>query len=193
MSTIHGYTYNTTQTFSPISLAELELLKQTVLFSTEDEAMLRLAGEVLANQTDAILDLWYDFVGSNEHLVYYFTDGKGNADTNYLARVRERFGQWILDLCQRPYDQKWLNYQHEIGLRHSGVKKNQTDNASSVASIGLRYMIAFIVPITATIKSFMSAKGHDTETVEKMHMAWFKAVTLTVVLWSAPYVSAENF
>ena len=191
--TIHGYDYDVTKTVSPLTLAELDLLKQTVLFSAEDEAMLRLAGEVLADQTDAILDLWYGFVGSHEHLVYYFTDGKGNADTDYLAKVRARFGQWILDLCQRPYDQRWLNYQHEIGLRHVRAKKNQTDGADAVAHIGLRYMIAFIVPITETIKSFLASKGHDEETVAKMHQAWFKAVTLTVVLWSAPYVAPQDF
>jgi len=30
-------------------------------------------------------------------------------------------------------------------------------------------MIAFIYPITATIKPFLASKGHNVEEVEKMH------------------------
>jgi hypothetical protein len=50
-------------------------------------------------------------------------------------------------------------------------------------------MIAFIVPITATIKPFLAKKGHSAEDVEKMYNAWFKAVTLSVALWSIPYTN----
>jgi hypothetical protein len=50
-------------------------------------------------------------------------------------------------------------------------------------------MIAFIVPITATIKPFLAKKGHSAEDVEKMYNAWFKAVTLSVALWSIPYAN----
>jgi len=190
---IAGYTYGATTAQSPLSPAEFEHLKQAVLFGPEDEAALRMAGEVLADQIEAVLDVWYGFVGSHPHLVYYFTDGKGNANGEYLAAVRKRFGQWILDLCNRPYDQDWLNYQQEIGLRHHRSKKNQTDGVSSVPNVSHRYLTAFIYPITATIKPFLSKKGHSAEDVEKMHQAWFKAVTLSVALWSAPYVKDGDF
>jgi hypothetical protein len=30
-------------------------------------------------------------------------------------------------------------------------------------------------------------EGHDEAQVEAMHQAWFKAVTVSVVLWSRPY------
>ncbi|GIK59052.1 MAG: protogloblin ApPgb [Chloroflexi bacterium] len=194
MSEIAGYTYGTTAVApSPISLDDFEKLRATVLFGTEDEHYLRMAGEVLAGQTDAILDLWYGFVGSHPHLVQYFTDGQGNALTDYLGAVRARFGQWIADLCRRPYDQDWLNYQHEIALRHHRAKKNQTDGARSVPIIHFRYMVAFIYPITATIRQFLAAKGHSADEVDKMHQAWFKAVTLSVILWSVPYVKEGDF
>lgn len=193
MTGIAGYTFGSTETVSPVTLADLQKLQTTILFSEEDKRYLALAGEVLADQVEDVLDLWYGFVGSNEHLVYYFTDGRGNADTAYLAAVRARFGQWILDLCKRPYDQAWLNYQHEIALRHHRSKKNQTDGASAVENIGLRYLIAFIVPITLTIKGFLANKGHDVESVEKMYNAWFKAVVLTVTLWSVPYTELRDF
>jgi len=190
---IPGYTYGATATRSPISLAEFENLKKAVLFGPEDEAALRMAGQVLADQIEDVLDLWYGFVGSNPHLVYYFSDGKGNVNSEYLAAVRKRFGQWILDTCNRPFDQDWLNYQQEIGLRHHRSRKNQTDRVNAVPHIHHRYMTAFIYPITATIKPFLAKKGHTPEEVEKMHQAWFKAVVLSVALWSAPYIKEGDF
>ncbi len=189
---MHGYTYGHVAP-SPVTEAELEKLKATVLFGPDDVASLKLAGEVLRDQTDAILDLWYGYVGSHPHLLHYFTDAKGTPNGDYLAAVRQRFGQWIIDLCTRPYDQTWLNYQHEIALRHHSSKKNKTDGVTSAPIIHYRYMVAFIFPITATIKSFLSNKGHDAATVERMHAAWFKAVTLTVVLWTYPYIHEGEF
>lgn len=193
-ATIPGYDYGTAQVArSPLNMADFDLLKQAVMFGPDDERYLRLAGDVLADQIDDVLDLWYGFVGSHPHLVYYFSDGRGNADSNYLAAVRRRFGQWILDTCRRPYDQAWLDYAHEIGLRHHRSKKNQTDHAIAVPHIHFRYMVAFIYPITATIKPFLAKKGHSAEEVEGMYQAWFKSVVMQVALWSAPYVSPDDF
>ena len=188
---IKGYTYGQADP-SPVSAAEFELLKKTVLLTEEDTRYLQLAGEVMKDQTDAILDLWYGYVGSNEHLLHYFTHN-GTPDLNYLTAVRARFGQWILDVCTKPYDQQWLNYQHEIALRHHTTKKNQTDHVQSVPIIHYRYMVAFIFPITTTIKGFLANKGHEAATVEAMHAAWFKAVTLTVILWTHPYINPGEF
>ncbi|GAB4561026.1 MAG: protoglobin domain-containing protein [Anaerolineae bacterium] len=191
---IPGYTYGTGLVArSPLTEEDLDLLKQATLFGPEDEQYLRLAGDVLEDQVEEILDVWYGFVGSHPHLLYYFTDGRGNPDGNYLASVRRRFGQWILDTCRRPYDQAWLDYAHEIGLRHHRSKKNQTDGAQAVPNVSFRYMVAFIYPITATIKPFLAKKGHSPEEVDKMHQAWFKSVVLQVALWSVPYVKEGDY
>jgi Protoglobin len=129
---IPGYTYGSEAVAkSPLSIADLELLKQTVLFTEEDEQYLRLAGEVLQDQIEDVLDVWYAYVGSHPHLAYYFSGPDNQLNNEYLAAVRKRFHQWILDTCNRPYDQEWLNYQQEIGLRHTYMKKNQTDHAVS--------------------------------------------------------------
>jgi hypothetical protein len=63
----------------------------------------------------------------------------------------------------------------------------------AVPIVHYRYMVAFIYPITATIKGFLAKKGHSAEDVEKMHQAWFKAVTLTVILWTYPYIREGEF
>lgn len=190
---IKGYSYGSSSlNESPVTLSELDLLKKTLLFSEEDEKYLRMAGEILSGQVNSVLDVWYNFVGQNEHLVYYFSKD-GQANPAYLDAVRERFGQWIKDLCNRKYDQDWLNYQYEIALRHHTTKKNKTDHVESVPIIHLRYIIAFIFPLTYTIKPFLKKNGHNEEEVDKMYNAWFKAITLTATLWSYPYVKERNF
>lgn len=188
---IEGYNYGNVAS-SPLAVQDLDLLKKTVLFGEEDERYLRMAGEVLADQTDAVLDLWYGYVGGNPHLLHYFTKN-GQPNMDYLGAVRKRFAQWIHDLCSRPYDQQWLDYQHEIALRHHSSKKNKTDGVDTVPIIHARYMIAFIFPITFTIKSFLANKGHNNEEVEKMYAAWFKAVTISTTLWCYPYVKQGEF
>ncbi|HHC08918.1 MAG TPA: protogloblin ApPgb, partial [Actinobacteria bacterium] len=131
---------------------------------------------------------WYGFVGSHPHLVRYFNGPDGAPSTEYLERVRERFGQWIRDLCTRPRDADWLAYQEEIALRHTAAKKGRTDGiASTEPHVPLRYLVAFIWPITATIREFLANRGHDPDEVERMYQAWFKAVTLSVTLWCRPY------
>ncbi len=193
-TTIPGYRYGQTDVpVSPIDEAAFSHLKQSVLFTDEDVQYLQMAGDVLADQIDAVLDVWYGFVAAHPHLVAYFSTPDGVVLPDYLARVRHRFGQWILDTTRRPYDQDWLNYQYEIGLRHHSTKKNTTDNADAVNIIPLRYIVAFIYPITATIKPFLANKNHSADDVEKMHQAWFKSIVLQAILWVYPHTNAGEF
>lgn len=190
---ILGYTFGEVEQ-APISDEEFELLKKTVMMTDEDFKYLRMAGEVLKDQIDDILDLWYSWVGSNPHLVYYFQDKEtGEPIKEYLENVRKRFGQWILDTCNREYNREWLNYAYEVGLRHHRSKKNVTDRVSSVENIPLRYLIAFIYPITATIKPFLKKGGYSDEDVEKMFNAWFKSIVLQICIWSKPYAKEGDW
>jgi hypothetical protein len=192
---IPGYRYGDAKLAkSPVTLADLELLKKTVLFTDEDVKYLRMAGGVLVPQTESILDVWYGFVAANPHLIHYFantSDGKPNAE--YLNRVRKRFGQWIRDTTDARYDQTWLDYQHELGLRHTRAGKNTADHVVTADHIHFRYLAAFIVPISATIEPFLHKGSHSADEVKKMHAAWTKAVVLQTILWSYPYVKAGDF
>ena len=137
---------------SPITLQEVELLKQALLLGDDDIRYLRMSHDVLKGQTDQVLDVWYGFVASHPQLVYYFGKKQGGQpDGDYLAAVRKRFGQWILDTASANYDQKWLDYQYEIGRRHHRTGKNVTDGAKSVDNISFRYIPALIYPITTTL------------------------------------------
>ena len=43
------------------------------------------------------------------------------------------------------------------------------------------------------MKPFLAKRGHSAAEVEAMHLAWFKAVTLTAALWTQPYVPAADY
>ena len=187
MTTIAGYTYDRADATSPVGTDDLDLLLTTVLWTEDDAAALRRAGEILDPQVEAVLDLWYGYVGSHPHLLASFHGADGQPSGDYLGAVRARFGQWIRDLCARPWDQRWLDYQHVISRRHTDLM-GQTDAVSTAQThVPLRYLIAFIWPITATIRGFLVEGARAEDDVEAMHTAWFKAVTLTVALWAQPY------
>ncbi len=192
---IPGYTLGTPESAkSPLTMKDLDALKKVLLFSDEDVKYLRRSKEILADQTEQVLDVWYGFVASTPELVYFFGNKQtGQPEGEYLARVRARFGQWILDTADAKYDQAWLDYQHEIGLRHNKAKKNVTDRAPSVGQVNYRYIPALTVPVTTTLKPFLAKKGASTEDVEKMHAAWVKAVLLQTILWGEPYCKEGQF
>lgn len=102
--------------------------------------------------------------------------------------MRGRFERWVIDVCTREFDDQWLAYQEEIGLRHHPTKKNQTDGVDSPARhVPMSDMMALIVPVTLTIRNFLEDGASEGDNVEAMHQAWFKAVTVTLVLWARPY------
>jgi hypothetical protein len=179
---------------APYTLADLDSLKKSLLFTDEDIRYLRMSKEILADQTEAILDVWYGFVASTPELVVYFKNNKtGAPDGAYLAAVRKRFGQWIIDTADANYNQAWLDYQYEIGLRHTAPKKNQTDKADSVPLVNFRYLSALTIPVTTTLKPFLARKGASAADVDKMHAAWVKSVLMQTILWSYPYVRDGQF
>jgi len=117
---------------------------------------------------------------------------EGDPLPDYLAGSGLRFQQWILDTCFRPYDQDWLNYQQEIALRHTSVKKNQTDGVQSTPYVPLRDILAFIAVMNETIQPFLAAKGDSEEIVMKMHQAWCKSMQLQMALWAKPYMDEAH-
>ena len=183
---MEGYTYGQVHA-SPVSLGDLGELRAAVLLGDEDVQTLRRAGEILDGQVEDILDVWYGFVGSHPFLVSSFAGPDGTPIPEYLDRVRPRFGQWIRDTCNRTYDDEWLAYQEEIALRHTTARKNVTDHVQAADHVPLRFLVALIYPITATVRPFLASGGRDEADVDAMWHAWFKAVTLQVALWTRAY------
>jgi Protoglobin len=188
---ISGYTYGAAGA-SPVSLQDLECLKVSVGWTEEDERYRHVAGEVLSDQTKPLVDHWRrEIIGNIPNLIRHSRTPAGEPIPDYSANSGLRFEQWILDTCCRVYDQDWLNYQHEIALRHTTLKKNTTDRVDSTPYVPLRDIIAFIAVMNETIKPYLSAKGHTVEDVEKMHRAWIKSLQLQVALWAQPYSNRE--
>lgn len=194
-TTIPGYTYGTDAVArSPVTLADFELMKKSVLFGDDDVRYLRRSYDVLEPEVERILDVWYGFVGANPHLLASFTDPRdGTPVSDYLAAVRRRFGQWILDTARAEYDQAWLDYQHEIALQHHRTRKNRTDNVTSTAIVPFRDLFLLIFPVTYTLKPFLARAGHSADDVQKMYEAWVKSCLLQVTLWSRPYVREGDY
>ena len=192
---VPGYAYGQpTLAKAPYTLADLQALQKSLLFTEEDVKALRQSKAILADQTDAILEVWYGFVGATPELVHFFSNAKtGKPEGAYLEAVRKRFVLWVLDTADANYDQRWLDWQYEIGLRHHRTKKNETDRAPSVAQVNFRYIPALTIPITTTLKPFLAKKGASAADVEKMHAAWVKSVLMQSILWSQPYIKDGAF
>ncbi len=191
---IHGYTYGTTAVaISPVTLQQLEDLKASVGFTDEDQRYLRQAGEVLADQTKQIVEHWRNgIIAGIPNLARHSRSLQNEPLPDYREKSNLRFQQWILDTCLRSYDQDWLNYQQEIAIRHTTLKKNQTDAVDSTPFVPLRDIVGFIVVINETMKPYLAAKGHSGEEVNRMHQAWCKSIQLQLALWTKPYTDAHE-
>jgi hypothetical protein len=189
---IPGYSYGAADVpASPVSILELEELKIGAGFTEEDERYLRLAGAALEDQTSEIVNHWRsEIIASIPHLARHSRTPEGDPIPEYLAKSNLRFEQWILDTCFRPYDRDWLNYQHEIALRHTSAKKNKTDAVRSTPCVPFRDILAFIPIMNETILPRLAAKGHSSDEIEKMHRAWCKSVQMQMALWTAAYMDS---
>jgi Protoglobin len=192
---IPGYDYGTEKVSkSPITMEEWEELKKSALFSEEDVVYLRLSEDVLADQVDELLKMWRGIIFDHPHLRAYDEDPKARAvDTDYTKAVGKRFGQWVLDTARAQYNQEWLDYQYEIGLRHHRNKKNQTDNGHTLGHVRARDLLAFCASIVVPMKPYLAKKGHPPEVVNRMYDAWWKSMILQATLWVQPYIKEGDF
>lgn len=187
---ISGYDYGTSAVNpSPVTLQELLSLEQAAGHAAEDEEWLSIAAETLVPNAERIVDSWRAIIASQPHLAKVFFGPDGRPDDAYKAAVKKRFVQWIHDACLRPRDQAWLDYQEEIGKRHTPAKKNKTDHAQTAPLVQLRYLIAFTAVTSTTIRPFLEESGRSAEDIRKMHDAWIKSMLLHLALWARPYVA----
>jgi Protoglobin len=173
---------------SPLSLSELRELETTLGFTAHDREVLARASATISDHAEELVDGWRATIGAHEFLAKWFFAPDGKPDEPYKAAVKKRFVRWVVDLVTRPFDQAWLDYQHEIGLRHVPEKKNATDHTQTPAVVPLRFLLAFIAPVTQAVRPLLQKSGFGAEDVDEIHAAWTKAVILSVTLWSAPYV-----
>jgi hypothetical protein len=183
---VGGYEYGHVAR-SPVTLDELKQIEATIGFTDQDRACLEQAGRYLIDDAEMLVDGWRKTIGSQPHLAQWFFGPDHRPDEGYKAAVKPRFVRWVIDVFARPFDQTWLDYQQEIGLRHTPAKKNKTDRAATPEVVPLRYLIAFMAPVVESMRQHLQAKGLPAAEVDRIHAAWTKAVILSIALWSNPY------
>jgi hypothetical protein len=147
-----------------------------------------------ADQVDDLLQTWRGVIFDHPHLRAYDEDPRTHkVDFDYTKAVGKRFGQWVLDTARANYDQAWLDYQYEIGLRHHRSKKNKTDNAHTLGHIRARDLLAFCASIVVPMRPFLAKKGHPPDVVNRMVDAWWKSMILQATLWVQPYIREGDF
>jgi hypothetical protein len=190
-SSIHGYEYGTPRSaISPVSESDLSQLEQSAGWSAADADVLGRHAGLFRAQAEPMVDSWRAVIGSQPHLARWFFKPDGTPDDEYKARVRRRFVQWVIDVAERPHDRDWLNYQHEIGLRHTPAKKNGTDGTQTPPVVPFRYLLGF-VPVVLPIRGFFAGVIQDEAELKRLEDAWTKAVILHVTLWSRAYVAED--
>src|SRR5260370_35105033 len=120
-----------------------------------------------------MVDGWRRGIAAQPEWAGRFCNPNGKPNEDYKAAVKKRFVQWVRDTCMRPRDQAWLDYQEEIGLRHTPAKKNQTDGAHTPPVVPLRYLIALGAGVNP-IRAFLCRGKHSAEEIEQMQNAWSK-------------------
>ena len=186
---IAGYDFGTRQSAeSPLSDEDLRNLEQTVGWTDDDRNILLKHASLFQQQAEAMVDSWRSVIAAQPHLAHWFVGPDGNPDDNYKARVKRRFVQWVVDVALRPHDRAWLNYQEEIGLRHTPAKKNLTDGTQTPPLVPLRYLLGFI-PIVLPVRKFFSNAIPNNDELARLEAAWTRAVLLHITLWSRPYTT----
>jgi hypothetical protein len=188
-TSIPGYDYGKAAVArSPVSMEELRQIEASAGWSDEDARVLQHYSGVFRAQAEHMVDAWRAFIGAQPHLAQWFFAPDGRPDDAYKARVKARFVQWVIDAISRPRDQAWIDYQEEIGLRHTPEKKNQTDGAHTPPLVPLRYVLAFVTTVTTESRRFFVEAGISGEELQKLEDAWAKTVQLHVTLWARPYL-----
>lgn len=188
---IPGYDYGTQKSaISPLSQSDLLHLEQAAGWTAADVSILAQHADLFRLNAEEMVDSWRSVIGAQPHLSHWFAKPDGKPDDEYKASVKRRFVQWVIDVATRPHDRDWLNYQHEIGLRHTPAKKNKTDGAQTPPVVPLRYLIGFI-PVVLPIRTYFERLIQDEGELERLENAWTKAVLLHVTLWSRAYTNAD--
>jgi hypothetical protein len=183
---IHGYDFGKRMVApSPVTLQELREIEATVGWSDEDARALARHAAIFDSHAEEMVDTWRAVIGSQPHLAKWFFSPDGKPDEAYKAGVKKRFVQWVRDVVSRPHDQAWLDYQEEIGLRHTPAKKNKTEGTHTPDVVPMRYLLAFVPVVTMSTRKFFAGVPEGER--QRLEDAWTKTVQLHVVLWARAY------
>ncbi len=112
-----------------------------------DRGALREASRVISDHAEQFVHGWRKIIGGHDFLPHWFFGPDQKPDKQYKALVKKRFVRWVTDTVTRQFDQDWLDYQYEIGLRHTPERKNVKDQAQTASVVPLRFLLTFIAPV----------------------------------------------
>jgi hypothetical protein len=136
-------------------MEEFDELKVLLRFTDQDVRQLRRVGELLTDRLQELDRYLMDWTGPVA-MTSVVRQADGTVDEAYLERAHARLVHGFVDTCTRDFDQAWLDYQHEVGLRHHRTKKNQADGAHGVVPhIPFRWIVAFLYPFTQAIRPLL--------------------------------------
>jgi hypothetical protein len=180
-----GYDYGSVAR-SAVAWQDFEDLKRLVGFTERDQQLLHKAGDLIGPRFEELIGHWFGQIGPWVHATFAGPDAE-----RYGAVAGARFGRGIVDSFVRQYDQEWLDYQHEIGLRHHRARKNQTDHVSSVPVVPLRHLVASVQVLSVIPDSFL--EGATTDDIAGMRSAWSRSLLLQIALWTRAYVREDDW
>jgi hypothetical protein len=180
-----GYDYGSVAR-SPVAWHDFEDLKRLLGFTERDQQLLNRAGGLIGPRFEELIGHWFGQIGPWVHATFAGPDAE-----RYGAVAGTRFGRGIVDCFVRQYDQEWLDYQHEIGLRHHRARKNETDHVNSVPVVPLRHLVASVQVLSVIPDSFL--EGATNDDIAGMRAAWSRSLLLQVALWSRAYVREDDW
>ena len=187
---IPGYGFGSAEAAqSPLSMEDLLHVEQALGWTSEDEQRLRNHAELFRSQAEQMIESWRAVIARQPHLSQWFAGPDGKPDEEYKAGVKRRFVQWVVDVATRSHDQAWLNYQEEIGLRHTPAKKNKTDHRHTPPVVPQRYLLGFSAIVITSVGQFLSNGTLSRDDIDRTQQAWTRAVLLCITLWSRAYAT----
>ncbi len=60
---------------------------------------------------------------------------------------------------------------------------------SPASHVPMSDLLALVVPVTLSVREFLAQGESDRTQLDMMQNAWFKAVTVSLVLWTRPYAA----
>lgn len=175
---------------SAVSLDELRALERACGCDEESREWLRKAAPIFTQRAEELVDTWRAAIALRPEMSEVFFGPDGQPDDTYKAGVKRRFVQWVIDVCEREHDRNWLDYQEEIGKRHTPAKKNRTEAAQTPPLVPLRYLVGFSAVVSTSIRPMFEEAGYSAAEIQQVQDAWTKSVLLHVALWTRPYVAA---
>src|SRR3989441_10649574 len=126
---------------------------------------------MIGPRLEELLGHWLQQLGPWVHATFSGPDVE-----RYSGTAGARFGRGMLDGFTRTYDQKWLDYQYEIGLRDSRGKKNRTDDVDSVPVVPFRHVAASIHVLSEIAAKLLD--GVSSAGAGAIQAAWSKLLVL---------------